>query len=274
MNSYMKYLRKERLPHIWCSGCGNGIVLQAIIRGLESMDMDPNRVVAVSGIGCSSRAAGYMDLHTVHTAHGRAIPFATGIKLANPDLKVIVITGDGDATAIGGNHFIHAARRNIDLTVILFNNSIYGMTGGQYSPLTPHNAITATCSYGNIERQFDVCTLAKATGATYVARGTTFHAHQMQRLIVNGIKHKGFAVIDALCGCPTYYGKMNNQASAAAILKDQKDRAVWVDDAKTMSPEDLKNKYIIGELHREECEECSDLHLKQFDKVYDKNRKI
>jgi 2-oxoglutarate ferredoxin oxidoreductase subunit beta len=274
MNSYMKYLRMNRLPHIWCAGCGNGIVMQAIVRALDSMKMDPDKVVAVSGIGCSSRAAGYMDLNTVHTAHGRAIPFATGIKLANPALTVIVITGDGDATAIGGNHFIHAARRNIDLSVILFNNGIYGMTGGQYSPLTPHASFSTTCSCGNMERQFDVCDLAKATGATYVARGTTYHARQLQKLVVDAVQHKGFSVIDALCGCPTYYGKMNNQASASAILEYQRDNAVRVEDAKSMTPEALKDKFLIGELYHADCEECSDLYTKQFDKIYDKQRKV
>ena len=272
MNSYMKYLRLNRLPHIWCSGCGNGIVLQALARALESMNMDPNRVVAVAGIGCSSRASGYMDLNTVHTAHGRAIPFATGIKLANPDLTVIVITGDGDATAIGGNHFIHAARRNIDLTVILFNNGIYGMTGGQYSPLTPHKSISTTCVQGNMERQFDVCELSKATGATFVARGTTYHAHQLQKLYVDAIQHKGFSVVDTLCGCPTYYGKMNNQASAEAILKYQKEGAVRLEASKTMTPEQMENKFIIGELHNIESEECSSLYYSQLNKDHEKKQ--
>jgi 2-oxoglutarate ferredoxin oxidoreductase subunit beta len=165
-----KYYR-PRLPHIWCPGCGNGIVTSAIVKAIDKQGLDQDKTVIVSGIGCSSRATGYLNFDTVHSAHGRALPVATGIKLANPELNVIVITGDGDATAIGGNHFIHAARRNIDLTVILYNNNIYGMTGGQYSPLTPFNSKATTAPYGTVERPFDVAELAKAAGATFVARG-------------------------------------------------------------------------------------------------------
>ena len=174
-----KYFRPGRLPHIWCPGCGNGIILGSIAKAIDKLGLDQDTTSIVSGIGCSSRSSGYLDFNTVHTAHGRALTFATGIKLAKPDLNVIVCTGDGDATAIGGNHFIHAARRNIDLTVILFNNNIYGMTGGQYSPMTPPNSKATTAPYGTIEPAFDIVGLAKGAGATFVARTTTYHVQQM-----------------------------------------------------------------------------------------------
>ena len=168
-----KYMREERLPHIWCGGCGHGILMRDVAQAIENVGLDKKDVVVVSGIGCSSRAAGYMNFDTMHTTHGRAIAFATGIKMAKPHLKVIVLTGDGDATAIGGNHLIHAARRNIDMTVVVFNNSIYGMTGGQFSPTTPTGDYATTAPYGSIDPDFDIPKLAEAAGATYTARGRT-----------------------------------------------------------------------------------------------------
>jgi len=266
--------QNKKFPTIWCSGCGIGVVMGALIRAIDHLGLNNDQVALVAGIGCTARMPVYMDFNTLHTTHGRALAFATGLKIARPEMKVITIMGDGDAFAIGGNHFIHAARRNLGITALVVNNSIYGMTGGQYSPLTPHASFSTTCACGNIERQFDVCELAKATGATYVARGTTYHARQLQRLVVNAVQHKGFSVIDALCGCPTYYGKMNNQANAAAILEYQRDKAVKVEDAKTMTPEQLEDKFLIGELHHVDCDECSELYSKQFDKIYDKQRKV
>ena len=177
-----KYFRMNKLPHIWCPGCGHGIILGSLIRAIDNLDLDQDNICIVSGIGCSSRAPGYMNFDTLHTTHGRALAFATGIKLSKPELKVIVITGDGDCAAIGGNHLIHAARRNIDLTTIVFNNNIYGMTNGQYSPMTPKGAFASTAPYGNIDRNFDLCKLAVAAGATYVARGTVYHTNQLLNL--------------------------------------------------------------------------------------------
>src|SRR6056297_4012169 len=166
-----KYLREDKLPHIWCPGCGHGTILNSLVRAIDDTEMDPDKTVVVSGIGCSGRAPGYLKFDTLHTTHGRAIAFATGIKLANPELNVIVLTGDGDGSAIGGNHLIHGCRRNIDHTVILFNNQIYGMTGGQFSPMTPEGANATTAPYGNIDRNFDLCSLSESAGATFVARG-------------------------------------------------------------------------------------------------------
>lgn len=263
------YLRQNRLPHIWCPGCGNGIVLHAIVKALEMLSLDRNNVAAVSGIGCSSRSAGYLDLNTVHTAHGRALPFATGIKVANPKLTVLVMSGDGDATAIGGNHFIQAARRNLDLTLIIFNNNIYGMTSGQYSPLTPRGAFATTATYGNVETPFDICKLAIAAGATYVARGTTYQARQLPKLIVNAIKNKGFSVVEAVCACPTHYGKLNKKSSPVALLQEQRDKAISAKDAQLMTAEQLTGKYLTGELFSENRREYSDSYTHLFERVHE-----
>ena len=212
-------IRTDRIPHIWCPGCGIGTVFSSCLSAIKATEIPYNKFTMVSGIGCSSRASGYMDFDTLHTAHGRAIPFATGIKLANPELTVIVITGDGDCTAIGGNHFIHGARRNIDLTVVLFNNSIYGMTGGQASPLTPTAKKATTAPYGTVDRPFDPCQLAQAAGATFVARGTAFHAAQLPDLIAKGVQNKGFSFIEAVTPCPISYGRQNKMGDAPAMLK-------------------------------------------------------
>jgi 2-oxoglutarate/2-oxoacid ferredoxin oxidoreductase subunit beta len=269
MNEEMKYLRLDRFPHIWCPGCGNGIVLHALVEALQALNLDRDNVVAVAGIGCSSRAGGYLDLNTVHTAHGRAIPFATGIKLANPKLTVIVISGDGDAMAIGGNHFLHAARRNIDLSVIIFNNSIYGMTSGQYSPLTPQGAFGTTATYGTVEPAFDTCKLAVAAGASYVARGTTYHARQLPKLIANAIRNKGFSLVEAVCACPTHFGKLNKKSSPVALLQEQRDHAVSAKDALLMTKEQLAGKFLIGELHSEQRREYSEAYSHLFERVYE-----
>lgn len=223
MSNIERYLRKEKFPHIWCAGCGNGIVLAAFLRAIDKLNLDPNNVAAVSGIGCSSRATGYVDFHTIHTTHGRALGFATGVKFARPEMKVIIFSGDGDATAIGGNHFIHACRRNIDMTLILFNNNIYGMTGGQYSPTTPYMKYATTCPYGNFEQPFAISELAIAAGASYVARGTTYDAVALDNLIIKGIQKKGFSVIEVLTGCPTIYGRRNKLPSPVDLLKWQKE---------------------------------------------------
>ena len=225
--SYEKYFRQNRLPHLWCPGCGNGIAMKAIVEAIEKKpELTQDNTVIVSGIGCSSRASGYMDFDTLHTAHGRAIPFATGIKLANPELNVIVITGDGDCTAIGGNHFIHGCRRNVDLTVVLFNNNIYGMTGGQASPMTPLGKKATTAPYGSIDRPFDACNLAEAAGATYVARSTAYHEQHLTDMITGGFDNQGFSFIEAMVQCPTAYGRKNKMGSAADMLKWMRDNAI------------------------------------------------
>ena len=250
-----KYMREERLPHIWCGGCGHGILMRDVAQAIENVGLDKKDVVIVSGIGCSSRAAGYMNFDTMHTTHGRAIAFATGIKMAKPHLKLIVLTGDGDATAIGGNHLIHAARRNIDMTVVVFNNSIYGMTGGQFSPTTPTGDYATTAPYGSIDPDFDIPKLAEAAGATYTARGTAYHAMQTIKLIENGIRHEGFSLVECVSVCPTYYGRKNRKGDAVEMLKWQRDNAVPVAKARNMAAEELQGKIVYGELSRCEREE-------------------
>lgn len=249
------YFRMDRMPHIWCPGCGNGLVLKAFLMALHELGVDKDKTVVVSGIGCSSRASGYLDFNTLHTAHGRALAFATGVKFANPELNVFVLMGDGDATAIGGNHLIHAARRNINLTAIIFNNNIYGMTGGQYSPLTPTGKYATTSPYGNIERSFDICNLAISAGATYVARGTTYHLRLLKDLIKKGIEHNGFSLIEAVSGCPISYGRKNKLRTPAEMLKWQRDHAVFVSSANKLSKEQLQNDFLVGELHNVEAPE-------------------
>lgn len=255
MSDLLKYFRQNRLPHIWCPGCGHGTITGALVRAIAKLKLDKNRVVVVSGIGCSSRAPGYLDFDTLHTTHGRAIAFATGIKLSRPDLKVIVLTGDGDCTAIGGNHFIHAARRNIDITTIVMNNNIYGMTSGQYSPMTPNGMMGTTAPYGNVERTFDLAKLAIASGASYVGRATSYHVQLLTELIEKALLNKGFSMIEAVSQCPTYMGRKNKIGAAVDMLNWFKESAVNVKAAAVMAPEKLEGKYLIGELHNESAPE-------------------
>ncbi|NMB27145.1 MAG: 2-oxoacid:ferredoxin oxidoreductase subunit beta [Tissierellia bacterium] len=245
-----KYYRTESLPHIWCPGCGNGIVTRAIVKAIDNLGLNQDDVCIVSGIGCSSRASGYLDFNTIHTTHGRALAFATGIKFANPKLHVIVITGDGDCVAIGGNHLIHTARRNIDITTIVFNNNIYGMTGGQYSPTTPTGDRGTTAPYGNIDANFDLCNLAKAAGATYVSRATVFGANMIIKQVENGIKNKGFSFIETITICPTYYGRKNKKGDSVDMITDLKEIAVNKVSYEKLSEEQRKGKIIVGELYK------------------------
>lgn len=216
----IQHLVRERFfPHLWCPGCGHGLILNALLHQVDAMKLDPSSLVMVSGIGCSSRVAGYVDFHTMHTLHGRALAFATGVKMARPDLHVIVPMGDGDALAIGGNHFIHAARRNIKLTAIVMNNRIYGMTGGQYSPLSGLGITATTAPYGNIDRQFDTVRLALGAGATFVARTTTRHMREMISILKKALLHEGFAVVEVLTQCPTYFGRKNKMGDAVQMME-------------------------------------------------------
>lgn len=250
-----EYLRIDKMPHIWCQGCGHGIVLGAVVRAISSLGLNKDDVVVVSGIGCASRAPGYLDFNTLHTTHGRALAFATGIKLANPRLKVIVLTGDGDCAAIGGNHLIHAARRNIDITTVCFNNSIYGMTSGQYSPMTPLGAYATTAPYGNLERNFDLSRLAAAAGAVYAARATTYHARQLEEYIREALTIRGFTFVEAMTQCPTYYGRKNRIGDAADVMKWFRDNSVPVGAVEKLPPEKVAGKLVIGEIHRAEAPE-------------------
>ena len=208
-----RLLRQDRLPHIWCSGCGLGTALNCFLNALIKSNLDLDKVAVVSGIGCTGRVAGYVAMDSFHTTHGRAIPFATGLKLANPGLKVVVFSGDGDLIAIGGNHFIHAARRNMDMTVLCVNNFIYGMTGGQLAPTTPTGARTSTSPAGNRDHPFNLSYLAAASGASYVARWTTLHVRRLERAIGEALAKPGFSFVEIISPCPTLYGRLNKQKS-------------------------------------------------------------
>lgn len=266
-----KYFRPNHLPQIWCPGCGHGIILHDVVKAIDNLKLDPEKTVIVSGIGCAARAAGYLNFQTLHTTHGRAIAFATGIKMARPELEVIVLTGDGDASAIGGNHLIHAARRNIGLTVICFNNDIYGMTGGQYSPTTPNGDFGTTAPYGNIDRPFDITKLAQGAGATYVARGDCYHTALTTKLIQDGIAHKGFSIIDCQGICPTYYGRKNKKGSAVDMMTYQKENMVLYEKSLTMTKEELKGKIICGKIYEEDYVELTEEYKKVIIKAGGKN---
>ena len=244
-----KYLRHDKkFPHVWCPGCGNGILLGSLIRAIDRTGLEKDEIVIVSGIGCSGRITAYVDFNTLHTTHGRALTFATGVKLGNPDLHVIVIMGDGDAMAIGGNHFIHAARRNINLTAIVVNNSIYGMTGGQYSPATPYGALATTALYGNIEHAFSISEMAVMAGASMVSRGTVYHASLLDDLLEKAIRKQGFSVVEVISHCHTQYGRRNQMGGAVEMLRSQKQNSVPVEKAAGMTEEELRGKFTIGVL--------------------------
>jgi len=244
-----KYLRHDKkFPHVWCPGCGIGIMLGSLIRAIDRIGYEKDDIVLVSGIGCSGRLPVYVDFNTLHTTHGRALTFATGIKLAKPSLKVIVIMGDGDAVAIGGNHFIHAARRNIDVTAIILNNSIYGMTGGQYSPTTPYGMRSTTTVYSNIEQSFRISELAVTAGAVFVGRGTVYHARLLDDLMEKAFLKQGFSVVEVIAHCHTQYGRQNRLGTAVEMMEWQRDHALPVEKALKMKSEELQEKILIGVL--------------------------
>ena len=270
MFAYEKYLRIDKLPLIWCAGCGDGIVLKAMLRAIDRIGLSKDEVAMVSGIGCSSRLTGYVDFNTLHTTHGRAIAYATGIKMVKPEMTVIVVTGDGDATAIGGNHYIHAARRNIDLTVILFNNHIYGMTGGQVSPTTPMGKFASTAPYGNVENSFNISGLAQAAGASFVARGTVYDAIKLDRLIEKAIRKKGFSVVEVMSPCPTAYGRRNRLGNGARMIMQLKEVSIPLNKAANMAPEELQDKIVTGILVDEDRPEYTENYKKLMERLQQK----
>ncbi|AYJ78285.1 MULTISPECIES: 2-oxoglutarate ferredoxin oxidoreductase subunit beta [Aliarcobacter] len=250
--NYDEYLRTDKMPTLWCWGCGDGVILKALIRAIDKLGWNMDDVCVVSGIGCSGRFSSYINCNTVHTTHGRTLPYATGIKMANPNKKVIVVGGDGDGLAIGGNHTIHAARRNIDLTYILINNFIYGLTNSQTSPTTPKGMWTATMERGNIDPTFDSCKLVEAAGASFVARETMIDPKKLERTLVKALEHKGFSYLEVFSNCHVNLGRKNKMASATSNLE-------WIDSislAKTkfdMLEESEKiGKYPTGVLKQDE----------------------
>lgn len=226
---FLKYLRPNKdFPTVWCEGCGIGIILGAIVRAVDNIGLDPSQVGMVSGIGCSGRMPVYADFCTMHVTHGRALSYATGLKMSRPEMKVMAVMGDGDAVAIGGNHFIHAARRNLEMCAIVVNNMTYGMTGGQFSPTTPIGDPSYTSAYGTIEPAFDICSLAEAAGAPFVARTTVYHVMEMQKIIQRALSKKGFSVVEVISNCHTYYGKMTGMKTAVDMLRWMKETTVPV----------------------------------------------
>jgi len=254
------YIRKRFFPHIWCPGCGHGTVLNALLRAIEALGLSKNEIVMVSGIGCSARISGYVDVHTLHTLHGRALAFATGVKLSRPELTILVPMGDGDALAIGGNHFLHAARRNIDLTAIILNNRIYGMTGGQFSPLSGCGIQATTAPYSTIDHAFDVVELSRAAGASFVARTTTFHVRELEKMLIQAISHRGFSVVEVLSQCPTHFGRRNQEGSAVDMLKKMKQATVPLNSGKLdLDPGLIPRGVFVDSDKPEYCELYADL---------------
>ena len=245
---------------MWCPGCGHGTILNSLIHAIEELGVNKNDIVMVSGIGCSARISGYVDFHSLHTLHGRALAFATGVKMSKPNLKVIVPMGDGDALAIGGNHFIHAARRNIDITAIVMNNRIYGMTGGQFSPLSGTGVKATTAPYSTIDNSFDVVKLAEAAGATFVARSTAYHVKESTQLLKKAINHKGFSVVEIFSQCPTHYGRKNKEGDATAMLELHKTGTAPLGSKKLEENEHLIPRGIFVEDERPE-------YCTEYDKI-------
>ncbi len=270
-NSAYAYLRPtKKFPNVWCSGCGIGIVMSALIRAIDRMELDKDDIALVSGIGCTGRMPVYLDFYTMHTTHGRALAFATGLKIAQPRLKVIVIMGDGDAVAIGGNHFIHAARRNIDLTAVVVNNSIYGMTGGQYSPTTPLESLATTAPYGNVEQPLPICDLAIAAGASFVARSTVYHAIELDHILEQAIRKVGFSVVETVSYCHTTFGRINKLGTPVDMMRRIKENSVNQAVAEKLTPEERAAKIVRGVLWDVEKPE----YLALYDKVIQRAQEL
>ena len=251
-------LRVDRIPHIWCPGCGIGTAFSSSLIAMRESGIDLEKTVMVSGIGCSGRGAGYVNLDSYHTTHGRAIPFATGMKLANPELNVVVFSGDGDLFAIGGNHFIHAARRNVDLTVICVNNFNYGMTGGQVAATTPLTAKTTTTPVGNPDTPFNLPLLAYASGATYVARWTILHTRDLTESIEEALLNRGFSFIEVLSPCPINYGRRNKE-NGIDSLKIYQERTIIRNDAQPWELDiDFDRGIVLGKFIQTERPTCTD----------------
>jgi len=261
--SVQKYLRQDRLPHIWCAGCGIGLVVECFLKAIDRAEIGPDQIALVSGIGCTGRVAGYVKLDSFHTTHGRAIPFATGLKLGNPELNVVVFSGDGDLAAIGGNHLIHAARRNIGMTVICVNNFSYGMTGGQVGPTTPLEARTTTTRYGCFEPPFNLPYLLAASGASYVARWTAIHLRQLERGVAEAMTRPGFSFIEVICPCPPIYGRMNKEPEGLDSMRYYQEKSTIRNGADPRGADiALNGPIVVGKFVDKECPNLWE-HLRQ-----------
>jgi 2-oxoglutarate ferredoxin oxidoreductase subunit beta len=273
--NYEKYLRIQKMPTLWCWGCGDGVILKAFVRAIEKMGVSQDDVCVVSGIGCSGRFSSYVDFNTVHTTHGRTVAYATGVKLARPEKMVICVAGDGDALAIGGNHTIHGCRRNIDLTMIVINNFIYGLTNSQTSPTTPQGMWTVTQKIGNIDPTFDTCKLAIASGASFVARETMLEPKKLEKILIKAMEHKGFSMMEVLSNCHINLGRKNKMVSAMENLE-------WIDSITTskkkydaMTEEEQLNLLPLGVLKQDlEVREYCDMYKDIQDAHQGKRAKI
>ncbi len=265
------YLLVEKLPLFWCAGCGDGVVLQSIMRSIDKLGWKKEETVFVTGIGCWGKADDYVTTNSFHGTHGRAIPYSTGIKLANPDLHVLTLMGDGDGITIGGNHLIHAARRNVDITAIMVNNLNYGMTGGQYSGTTPKGSVTKTSPYGHVEYGFDVCDVVRASGGSFVARATVYDVVQLNKIIDQAVAHKGFSFVEVIAPCPTQFGRMNGIKNAPEMLKWIKERTVPIAKAKDMDYEELRTKFVTGVFVDREQEDYSTSYKRLIESLKGEN---
>ncbi len=271
--NYDKYLRTDKMPTLWCWGCGDGVILKSIIRAIDKLGWDMDDVCIVSGIGCSGRLSSYVNCNTVHTTHGRTIAYATGIKFANPDKHVIVVTGDGDGLAIGGNHTIHGCRRNIDLNHVVINNFIYGLTNSQTSPTTPQKMWTVTAQYGNVDPTFDACKLAEGAGASFIARESVLDPKKLEKVFVEGFKHKGYSFFDIFSNCHINLGRKNKMGEAAQNLKWIDSRTVSKRKYDAMSEEERKGLFPTGVLKKdEEAAEYCELYDKVIEAAQNKTK--
>ena len=262
------YVRMDRMPHIWCPTCGIGTAVKCYAAALENTKVDLDKVSVVSGIGCTGRVAGYMKLDGFHSTHGRAIPFATGLKLGRPELLVTVFSGDGDLSGIGGNHFIHAARRNMDLLVVLVNNFIYGMTGGQNAPTTPPTARSSTMPYGNFEPPFNLPHLAASSGASYVARWTCLDVHRLTRAFEEAIQRKGFRFIEVIAPCSTLYARLNKLGTGYDLLRYYYEQSEIRHGADTRELAiDFQGKLICGKFVDEDRPTFLELKDAHYEKI-------
>jgi 2-oxoglutarate ferredoxin oxidoreductase subunit beta len=262
------YIRMDRMPHIWCPTCGIGTVVKCYATALEETGIDLDKVAVVSGIGCTGRVAGYMQQDGFHTTHGRAVPFATGLKMGRPELLVTVFSGDGDLVGIGGNHFIHAARRNSDLLVVLVNNFIYGMTGGQNAPTTPLTAKTSTMPFGNFERPFNLPHLAASCGATYVARWTSLHIRRLTKSFREAIKRRGFRFIEVIAPCSTLYARLNRLGTGFDLMQFYHDKAEIRHGADTRELDiGFQDKIVCGKFVDEERPTFQDMMHEHYRKI-------
>ena len=272
--NYDEYLRTDKMPTLWCWGCGDGVILKAFIRAVDKLGWNMDDVCVVSGIGCSGRFSSYINCNTVHTTHGRTVAYATGIKLANPDKHVIVVAGDGDGLAIGGNHTIHGCRRNIDLNFILINNFIYGLTNSQTSPTTPQGMWTVTMQYGNIDPTFDACKLAEGAGATFIARESVTEPKRIEKMFVKGFQHKGYSFFDVFSNCHINLGRKNKMGEAM-------DNLAWIDEITVgkkkydnMSEEEREGLFPTGVLVEKEQPEYCELYDRVIEAAQGKAPKL